>query len=88
MLLYISVRTNRKIIIYSKIIILITFTPEFPQFWFFLKKKQYLTLIGKLASFNLCENVIYRAVSLVGHAAPYFGVFVRIKPQQYLISTF
>ena len=33
----------------------------------FFQKKQYLTFIEKLASYNVCENVTYRAVSLVGH---------------------
>ena len=49
---------------------MITFTPEFPQYWPFLKKKrknQYLTFIENLASYNFCKNVAYRAASLVGH---------------------
>ena len=67
---------------------MITFTPEFPKFWPLKKQQQYLTLIGKLASYNLCENVTYTAVSLVGYAVPYFGVFVFENPSSTLFQHF
>ena len=52
---------------------------------FYKKKKQYLTFNEKLASYNLCENVTYRAVSLVGHAPPTLSYCFSTKVQLHLI---